>query len=217
MRRIALLPLVLFLFASPALADGLYKGHGRKSADLWKVRLNLSGGIHGAADPYDAGRYHEWGWTTMGGFTLAGLEFRNRNLDSLEFFAGYRGVDTVDSYRVSGFGFQDNVRDRYELDALHAGLTFRHYVLNRHSEAHVGAGLGFVHSESRLVEVVDGAETYRFEGDDSAPELHVLVGWERTFADPLTVGLEIGYRWTWLDDPNDFTGAFLGLRLGLTP
>lgn len=217
MRRIALLSFLSLFLAAPALADGLYKGHGRKSADLWHTRLTLSGGIHGAADPFKAGVYHEWGWATVGGFTLAGLEFRNRNLDSLELFAGYRGVDKVDNYRVGGLGRSDRVSDHYELDALHAGMTFRHYVLGRHSEAHVGAGLGFVHSESRIVETVDDAETFRFEGDDSAPELHILAGWERAFAAPLTVGLEVGYRWTWLDDPNDFTGAFLGLRLGITP
>ena len=70
--------LVLILLAGSPVpevdARGLYVGHGRRSVDdAWSVRLNLSGGLHGASDPWNDqisdSRY------PFGTYGTVGLEF----------------------------------------------------------------------------------------------------------------------------------------------
>ena len=220
-----LLPLLVLLLhdslVDTATARGLYVGHGRRSVDdAWSVRLNLSGGLHGATDPWnDEISDTEY---PFGGYATAGLEFNVGHRNSLEVYASLRDLEDTERFlEFDEFGFTgDGGRYRYDLESQSAGLTLRHRHPSRAGAAYWGIGGGVVHAEARYRELIDGAISDDRAEEDTGAEAHALVGWDSRLAPALSLGLELGFRYTWLDyevftDTGDFTGFFGGLRLGL--
>jgi hypothetical protein len=227
---------------STASAWGLYKGNGRHHskealealAHPWQARLNLSGGLHGASDalgdgyryvyPYGYGSYghfYNYDFWRLGGYVQAGLEVRLQNGFSLEPYGMFRKVDNTDKSRpgMHGYGAGGafaSIRDHVDIEAWSGGLTLRRYAEPWYGSAWWGAGGGFVHSKSARWEWSYGSPpAYKLDHQDNAPEVHFVVGWEANMLPSATIGLEVGYRYTWLDTFDDFSGLILGARVGL--
>jgi hypothetical protein len=213
---------IVFALLTPGLADlaqadGLYVGHGRRSQPPWSARFNVSGGLHGASDPFGSYDYYARGyhWYDFGGYGSAGLEIHTGYGNSVELYGLYRSVEDTDRFVELPFsGNPDNVLQRFEIDAWSFGVTLRHYETRGRGGGYVGVGGGFVQADGRLREVVNGVSTLDFDTSDEGGEIHFLVGFEGRFAPNVMVGLELGYRHAFLDDPEDFSGAVIGLRMG---
>ena len=218
-----ILVLSLFLLGTvhDAAARGLYVGHGRRSADDdWSVRLNLGGGFTTATDPWDDEIADSR--TPVGGYATAGLEFNVGHRNSLEIHGTYRDVSDEESFlefdRPGGeatAGFYD-----YELTSWSGGLTLRHRYPHGGGASYWGVGGGVVEAEAEYQERVGSEVLPRQVRKDTAPEAHALVGWDGRLSPGLTLGLEIGFRYTWLEYEDfeasgDLTGFFGGLRLGI--
>jgi hypothetical protein len=213
----------------------LYKGHGRRSAYFtpeapWGARLNLSGGFHGAAygladdgfyaygGPYGfQGGWYDYDFWRMGGYAQAGLELALLNGFSMEPYGLFRRVEDTDTYAVvpAQGGYYYEARDHVEIEAWGVGMTIRRYAEPGGSSAYWGLGGGYVNSTAKRWHSEGGALVFEFEDVDEAPEAHFLVGFEARALASLSFGLEIGYRYAWLDDATDFSGVLLGARLGI--
>lgn len=204
-----------------AQARGLYVGHGRRSADdAWSVRLNVSGGLHGATDPWND-EISDSSYP-FGGYGTAGIEFNVGYQNSLEVYASLRDVEDRESFlEFDDFGFTgDAGRYRYDLETQSAGLTLRHRYPTRGGASYWGIGGGVVSSTVRYAELINGFISDDREDEDTAAEAHALIGWDSRLAPALSLGLELGFRYTWLDyelfdETGDTTGFFGGVRLGI--
>ncbi len=223
--RSVLLPVLLVICAAwvtDAAADSLYVGHGRRSVDdSWSVRLNLGGGVTSASDPWeDELSDTEW---PVGGYATAGLEFNVGHRNSLELYGSYRDLDDEEDFlEIDEFGDRgDAGRYRYGLESWSGGMTLRHRYPHRSGASYWGVGGGLIEAEVRYEEIVGGRVTFpRRSATDTAPEAHALVGWDGKLSPALTLGLEVGFRYTWLEYDampvsGDYTGFFGGLRLGI--
>jgi hypothetical protein len=226
--------LLLVTLADTADARGLYKGHGRRSGSLstavpWSGRVNLSGGFHGASDglrddgyyayagPYGlGGGWYDYDFWRLGGYAQVGLEVALQNGFSLEPYGLYRKVDDTDRYLVSaGGGSYAPVADHVDIEAWGLGMTVRRYITPGSNAAYWGVGGGYVHSESHRTQHEYDAQTFALDDEDEAPEAHFLVGFEARAMPSLAFGVELGYRYAWLDDVSDFSGVILGARVGI--
>lgn len=222
LRRLAALAAVvgailLLTSSSTAAADGLYVGHGLRSKDLhpgWSSRIVVSGGLHAAPDPWEEFSdfedfYDDW---VYGGYGQAGLELAIADRSALEFFGIYQKVEDRENFFTFDF---DAGRYRFENEAFGGGVTFRRYIGRRGSFSWWGFGTGLLHGQAEYVEMVNGVIRPRLDDESTSAEIHFVVGWEGDVAPNLAVGLELGYRETWLEGLADFDGFFVGLRLGL--
>lgn len=209
--------LLLLTSLSQAAADGLYVGHGLRSQDLrlgWSSRIVISGGLHAAPDPWDAFSdfqdfYDDW---IYGGYGQVGLELAIADRSALELFGIYQKAEDRENFFTLDL---DAGRYRFENEAYGGGLTFRRYIGRRGNFSWWGFGTGLLHGQAEYVEMVDGVIRSPLEDESTAAEIHFVVGWEGDVASNLAVGLELGYRETWLEGLADFDGFFFGLRLGL--
>lgn len=216
-----LIPLGESFTPQPAEARGLYVGHGRRSVDeAWSVRFNLSGGLHGATDPWND-EISDSSYP-FGGYGTAGIEFNVGYDNSLEVYASLRDIEDRESFlEFDDFGFTgDAGRYRYDLETESAGLTLRHRYPTRGGASYWGVGGGVVRSTVRYSELLNGFVSDDREEEDTAGEAHALLGWDSRLAPALSLGLELGFRYTWLeyelfDDTGNTTGFFGGVRLGI--
>lgn len=207
-------------WAEAAQARGLYVGHGRRSIDdAWSVRFNLSGGLHGATDPW-AGEISDSNYP-FGGYGMLGIEFNAGHDNSIEFYASLRDIEQTERFlEFDEFGFTgDGGRYRYDLETRSAGLTLRHRYPTRSGASYWGIGAGVVNATVRYSEVLNGFLNDEREEEDTGAEAHAVIGWDSNLAPALSLGLELGFRYTWLDyerfdDTGDATGFFGGVRLG---
>lgn len=219
-----LLLVTVALLPSDCLAYGLYHGrHRARDAEDWTLRLNVGGGLHTATDPWNdvPGTTDDFDpLDQVGGYLTGGLEFRLGSRNSLELYGSWRDLDdTEDFYEVSSDAFGVY---RYSLESQSAGLTLRQLFGGHASSTYWGVGGGIVRARARYRERVGGSIGPLADEEDTAGEAHVLAGWDGRLAPSLLFGIELGFRYTWLEyaapdlaDTGDFTGFFAGLRLGI--
>ena len=223
---------VVLLYAPSTHARGLYKGHGRISPRVhdnpWSVRLNGTLGIHGAYQatdsPYDPGfivpadRWSDWKFGTYGS---GGLEFNLGKGWSIEPYGLYRRIGDNRNFRAfSTIAATTGLYRSIDSRVYGAGVNFRLYKNWRGGAAYLGTGGGYAHGEAEWAEVLSAQESTsqsdgsRFTQQDSG-DFHVMAGLDFHPASALSLGFELGWRWSGLDDFNEFEGGFAGVRLGL--
>lgn len=233
---VVLFPVLLGItIADSADARGLYKGHGRRgvsfAADVpWSARLNLSGGFHGASDglandgfyayggPYGfQGGWYDYDFWRLGGYVQGGLELALQGGFSMEPYGLFRRVEDTDVYGIvpAQGGSYLPARDHLEIEAWGLGMTIRRYATPGSGSAYWGVGGGYVNSTAKRWHSENGVRTFEFEDQDEAPEAHFLVGFEARALPSLSFGVELGYRYAWLEDASDFSGLLLGARVGI--
>jgi hypothetical protein len=210
---------LLALLAPEASGRGLYVGHGLRSKDLspqWALRLNVGGGGHAARHPLAYDRYG--GWWKIAGYGTAGIEINVGWNNSLELYGTYRELSRNENLTVVSPTYPNGTPARvdYRTEGAGAGLTLRHYsIVGPGNMGYWGVGGGIIYAESRYQEVVGGSVSPLIESEDTGGEAHFVVGWDGKMSPALSLGIEIGFRYSWLDDTADFTGAFFGARLSL--
>ncbi|RKZ16559.1 hypothetical protein DRQ53_06130 [bacterium] len=223
-RTLAIVAVSLILL-SPVLvlADGLYKGHGLRSKDYnWSWRVNGSVGFHGVEDPWDQFGVNSY---PVAGYTSFGLEIPTVAGQSLELHGTYLWVDDAQNIVVTGgsdplpqTGFYN-----YKVSAWNAGATWRVWFGGPTSTAYLGWGGGWVvDSDLEYREQLQGSTPFRLKANGSGPEVHFSFGYEATINPMVRMGMELGYRYSWvdfnqgIDGAGNFNGFFLGFRMGLT-
>lgn len=230
MRRVAILAVfvtvVACLCAPPVQARGLYKGSGRITArplyNPFSVRLNGAVGWHGAyraktEDYYDqpgtgGSVSYGWGDWKFGYYGSAGLEFNLGGGVSLEPYGLYRTIEQTDNYRAIITPTGSALYQSVDSKVYGAGANLRFYKNWDGGAAYMGLGGGYAHGEA----------TWELEGNLSGPvyteqdsgDFHLMAGLDLHLS-MLSVGFELGWRWSGLDSFNEFEGAFLGARAGI--
>lgn len=235
MRRILVLAAVVaamaVVYAPSAQARGLYKGHGRISPKVyynpWSVRINGALGIHGAYQAttvrYDPGYIvpvYRWSDWKFGYYGSGGIEFNLGKGWSIEPYGLYRRIDDQNNFRIfstpsTGTASYGSIDSR----VYGAGVNFRIYKNWRGGAAYLGTGGGYAHGEAEWAEWRDVQETVPqvngsvFTQEDSG-DFHVMAGVDFHPASALSLGFELGWRWSGLSGFNEFEGGFAGVRLG---
>jgi hypothetical protein len=221
-RRLILTAIFLAAFAGDALADGLYKGHGRRTIDYsWSFRANGSVGFHGVEDPWD-----QFGVSSypVGGYTTFGMEFALGSHHSLELGGGYYWVNDSQGV-VAIVGPPELPRPgnySYEVDAWSAGLTYRFWIPRGGTSTFLALGGAWVvGSDLRYREQISGEIPYRISASGSGPQISIAFGYEGITHPNVRMGMELGLRYSWVDfdqgiyGAGNFNGIYLGFRLGL--
>jgi hypothetical protein len=114
-------------------------------------------------------------------------------------------------------GNPQTIYNEYQNEALSLGGTIRHYFPSQsmRSAGYFGFGGGYIRTEANALQLVNGESSDPIESTGEGPEAHFLLGFEGQLGIGLTLGLEVGYRHTWLDAPDDFSGFLAGARLGV--
>ncbi len=237
MRRIAVLAVfvtvVACLCAPPVEARGLYKGHGRISKhplyNPFTVRLNGSLGWHGAFRAKDVEYFNRPGspgsliysvsdWQ-FGNYFNGGLEFNLGSGASFEVYGLYRVIEDGDYYRIIepdrrplAPGPSSTLYRNIESKVYAAGANLRFYTNWNGGAAFLGLGGGYAHGEA-IWESADELQTQGSSQQDSG-DFHLMTGLDLHLAF-LSLGFELGWRWSGLEDFNEFEGAFLGARAGI--
>lgn len=202
-------------------ATGLYKGHGRRSQDYdWRWRVNGTIGLHGVEDPWDQFGVNSY---PVGGTTDFGVEFSLPRGQSFEVAGGYRWVHDTENVVVTGPGYISRPGNyRYEVDSWSVAGTWRFYTPHPYDNAWVGAGAGFVFDSTlEYTEQIQGGTPYRLRATGTGPEIHGCAGFQGMPDTRLRLGLEVGFRYTWVDfdqgvyGAGNFNGFYLSLRVGL--
>jgi len=226
-------------------ADGLYKGHGLRSDQLvsgavptrqrqpqyqppppppkpeltWAVRLNLSGGLAGAYRVDDINRYgYTSGYKTgawdqqFGGYVNFAFEFPIGRTVTLEPFGTLGSIDELNNVVNLTAGPSAGVFRSDNTRIYGVGGNLRKHWPWKNGTMSLGIGGGYLYSRAEWFDV-DENTTALFQ--DEAPEAHFTLGTDFYLSKALSLGFEFGWRWTWLDNPNQFQGAMLGLRMSV--
>ncbi len=217
----ATLVLAIGVDAVAAHATGLYKGSGRRTRDYsWSWRANGSVGFHGVEDPWDQFGVNSY---PVGGYTNFGLEFSILGHQSLEILGSYHWVNDSQAIVAVGPGLIPQPGTyRYEVNAWTVGGTWRAYFPRGNSSGFLGFGGGWVvSSDLEYREQIQGSEPYGVRASGTGPEVHVILGYDGIPGPNIRMGMELGFRYSWVDFDNgiygagNFNGFFLGFRLGL--
>ena len=222
-RTIILVAIVLAVGvdAVAAQATGLYKGSGRRTRDYsWSWRANGSVGFQGVEDPLDQFGVNSY---PVGGYTNFGLEFNVLGNQSLEILGSYLWVNDRQALLAIGPGEAPRPGTyRYEVSAWTVGGTWRSYFPRGTSSGYLGFGGGWVvSSDLEYVEQIQGSEPYAVRASGAGPEVHAILGYDGIPGPNVRMGMELGFRYSWVDFDNgifgagNFNGFFLGFRLGL--
>ncbi len=236
MRRIfalaALVAVVGIVCASSAQARGLYKGHGRivphSLYNPWSVRVNGVFGIQGAYqatavsyDPAYLVPLYRWSDWKFGYYGQGGIEFNLGKGWSIEPYGLYRRIDDVDNYRIfysPPLGTNESFRS-VDSRVYAAGVNFRIYKNWKGGAAYLGIGGGYAHGEAEWTPLLGAEVTATANGgslltQQDSGDFQLLTGLDFHPAAVLSLGFELGWRWSGLSDFNEFEGAFGGVRVG---
>ncbi len=210
-------------------ARGLYKGHGRISPrtlhNPWAVRINGAFGFQGAFqasstvyDPVTTVPVYSFSDWKFGYYGTGGIEFNLGQGWSIEPYGLYRRITDPNNIRVfatAGSGLQSfrNIDSR----VYGAGVNFRIYKNWRGGAAYLGVGGGYAHGEaewaSLRTEIAPPSSAGSVIQQDSG-DFQVMTGVDFHVATALSLGFELGWRWSGLDGFNEFEGGFGGARVG---
>jgi hypothetical protein len=218
-----LLALAGLAFAETAAAENLYKGHGLRTRDYsWNLRANGSVGFHGVEDPWD-----QFGVSSypVAGYTNFGIEVAAGREHSVEIQGGYYWVN--DSQAVIRLGGPPEVprpgNYRYNVNSWSAGLNYRFWMPRGGTATWIAMGGGWVTgADLEYREQIEGAEPYRVRASGSGPQVNFAIGYEGVTTSSIRMGMELGFRYSWVDYDNgiygagNFNGIYLGFRIGLT-
>jgi hypothetical protein len=222
--------LASFLLPISATAHGLYVGQGRISRHIlqipWSFRLNGSFGFHGAYRGLDVRDYppvlgpgggyvgdlgfSDWRY---GHYGSAGVEFNLGRCLSLEPYGLYRQLDSYHNLRVifdPTTGSQ--VYQSIESKVYGLGANLRLYKNWHDGAAYLGFGGGWAHGDASWFLTSPDVPISR---QKDAGDFHLLTGIDYYAEESLSLGLELGWRWSGLDEFNQFDGPFAGLRVGV--
>ena len=205
-----------------ALADGLYKGRGRRTLDYsWSLRANGSVGFHGVEDPWDQFRVSSY---PVGGYANFGVEFAVDRRHSFELQGGYYWVN--DQQNIVALGSPPDVPRpgtySYEVDSWSAGIMYRFWMPRGATTTYIGMGGAWVvAADLEYREQLSGSDPYLASASGAGPQVNFVFGYEGVANASLRLGMEIGFRYSWVDYDNgiygagNFNGIYLGFRLGL--
>jgi len=210
------------VLADTALADGLYKGRGRRTHDYaWSFRANGSVGFHGVEDPWDQFRVSSY---PIAGYANFGVEFALPGQHSIEIQSGYYWVN--DSQNIVALGSPPELPRpgtyRYEVSSWSAGMMYRFWMPRGTTATYIGMGGAWVvAADLEYREDVSGSDPYRASASGAGPQVNFAFGYEGVANPTVRIGMELGFRYSWVNYDNgiygagNFNGIYLGFRLGL--